>query len=137
MSEISEQKEINSLQELLDWIDDNSRCYTEEVESESFVVHAPCDAIQTIYFDKEDDIDTIISKTCSQLEDFDADEKFDEYWSVEFGQHNHFRASQFLKMLQDDEKVFTELAEKLEQVIGFLTIADILKPYCKGEENVD
>ncbi len=42
------------------------------------------------------------------------DERFMELWSVDFANRNHFKPSQFLKMLQEDEASFKELAGKLE-----------------------
>jgi hypothetical protein len=112
-----EQKEkITSLQELIDWIDNSDICYVADNGETAFVVHAPNDAEWTIQFEKDDDIDTIIPKTIRQLEEFDADNEFMELWSVEFANHNHFKPSQFIKMLQEDEKSFRELADKLREM---------------------
>ena len=112
-----EQKiEFNNLQELLDWIESGSDCHIEETGKDYFVVEAPNNATWQIQFEKSDDIDSIISKTIEQLEEFDADERFTEYWSADFANHNHFKPSQFLKMLQEDEVSFEELARELRKV---------------------
>jgi hypothetical protein len=42
--------------------------------------------------------------------DFTADAEFDEIWSSDFGNHNGFTPSAFLRMLQEDEAFFLETA---------------------------
>jgi len=112
-----EQKiEFSNLQELLDWIDNSKGFCIEETDEDYFVIEAPNNATWQIQFEKGDNIDSIISKTIMQLEEFDADNEFMELWSVDFAKRNHFKPSQFLKMLQEDEASFKELAEKLENV---------------------
>jgi hypothetical protein len=112
-----EQKiEIKNLQELFDWIDDSKICCLSEKEDDYFRIEAPNNADVFVNLEKGDDIDEIISRTIEQLENFDADERFTELWSKEFAGHNHFKPSQFLKMLQEDEASFKELAGKLENV---------------------
>ena len=51
------------------------------------------------------------------LESFDADERFMELWSNDFAERNRFKPSQFIRMLQEDEKSLKELADKLRMVI--------------------
>jgi len=110
-----EQKiEIKNLQQLFDWIDSSKTCYVTETDEDYFVIEAPNNATWQIQFEKEDDIDDIIYKTKEQLEEFDADERFTDFWSKEFAEHNHFSPSQFIKMLQEDEASFKELAYKLK-----------------------
>ena len=112
-----EQKiEFDNLQELLDWIDNSQSCRVEETGEDYFVIEAPNNATWQIQYEKGDNIDRIISKTIMQLEKFDADDEFMELWSVDFAKRNQFKPSQFLKMLQEDEASFKELAEKLENV---------------------
>ncbi|WP_044005996.1 hypothetical protein [Ligilactobacillus salivarius] len=50
-----------------------------------------------------------------RFKNFDADDEFEELWSYEFGQHNHFRPSQFIEMLLDDEDYFIECSKKMYQ----------------------
>ncbi len=110
-----EQKaEINNLQELFNWIDSSKQCYVVEKYDDCFTIQAPNNATWQIQFDKDDEIEDIIHKTIEQLGEFDADDEFMELWSREFAEHNHFTPSQFLKMLQEDEASFKELAGKLE-----------------------
>lgn len=103
---------IKNLQELIDWIDNSRICCIEETDEDYFVVEAPNNATCQIEFDKNDGIDNIISKTIEQLEDFDADEKFADWWHKDIG----FKPSQFITMLQEDEESFKELARELENV---------------------
>lgn len=111
-----EQKtKINNLQELFAWIDSSKICCFEEISEEYFIIEAPNNATWQIQFEKDDEIDDIILKTIEQLEKFDADNEFTELWSVDFAKHNHFKPSQFIKMLQEDEASFKELAGKLRE----------------------
>jgi hypothetical protein len=64
-----------------------------------------------------DNISDIISDTARQLEEFDADEQFMELWSKEFAEHNHFSPSQFIRMLQEDEKSFRGVAYMLRDYV--------------------
>jgi hypothetical protein len=107
---------INNLQELFDWINDTNLCYVVENDDEYFIIEAPNNADQHIWFEKNDDIDVIICKTITELENFDADNRFAELWSVDFANHNHFTPSQFIKMLKEDEETFRNLAWKLRTV---------------------
>lgn len=47
------------------------------------------------------------------LYDFDADDTFDELWSPGFGEDNRFTPSQFIGMLQEDERFFTQRSQWL------------------------
>jgi len=114
---MGQKTEINSLQELIDWIDNSKICCFEEISEEYFIIEAPDNATRQIQFKKDDEIDDIILKTIEQLEEFDADNEFMELWSVDFAKHNHFKPSQFIRMLQEDEETFKGLAYKLREVI--------------------
>ena len=112
-----EQKtEIKNLQELIDWIDNIRICCIEETDEDYFVVEAPNNATCQIQFDKNDGIDDIISKTVQQLEEFDADERFMDFWSKEFAKHNQFKPSQFITMMQEDDASLRELSYKLKEL---------------------
>ena len=113
---MKQQIEINSLQDLFNWIDSSKRCYVVEKYDDCFTIQVPNNATWQIQFDKNDEIDDIISKTTEQLEDFDADERFTDFWSREFAERNGFRPSQFIRMLQEDEASFEELAMELRYV---------------------
>ncbi len=108
--------EIENLQQLFDWINNSKQCYVVEEEKDFFQISAPNNAEIFVNIEKEDEIDDIISRTIERLQDFDTDERFMELWSKDFANHNHFKPSQFLKMLQEDEASFKELARKLEDV---------------------
>lgn len=58
---------------------------------------------------------TILNTIADKIKNFDADDEFEELWSYEFGQHNHFRPSQFIEMLLDDEDYFIECSKKMYQ----------------------
>ena len=81
--------EINNLQELSDWIENNN-FHIFDKEEDNFTIEAPNNATWQIQFEKDDEIDDIISKTIEQLEKFDVDNEFTELWSVDFAKHNHF-----------------------------------------------
>ncbi len=110
------EQKIENLQQLFDWIDGSKVCCVSEREDDYFHIEAPNNADIFISIEKDDTIDDIIPKTITRLEEFDADNEFMELWSVDFASHNHFKPSQFLKMLQEDEASFKELAGKLEDV---------------------
>ncbi|MDQ7134595.1 hypothetical protein [Staphylococcus aureus] len=40
------------------------------------------------------------------INEFDIDDYFNELWSQEFGEHNHFTPSQFLRILEEDKAYF-------------------------------
>lgn len=55
----------------------------------------------------------ILRTIAGEIRKFNADDEFDELWSIEFGRHNGFRASEFIKMLQEDEEYFKEHAGRM------------------------
>jgi len=111
-----EQKvKIGNLEQLFDWIESNN-CYVFDKAKDYFFVEAPNNAGWQIQFEKDDDIENIISKTIEQLEEFDADEKFTEYWSADFAKHNAFTPLQFITMLKKDENTFGYLARELKKI---------------------
>ena len=107
---------INNLQELIDWIDNSKICCVDEIGKDYFVIEAPNNATWQIQFDKEDDIEDIIYKAKEQLDEFDADEKFTDFWNADFAKHNGFTPLQFITMLKEDEASFKELAGKLKKL---------------------
>ena len=104
---------IENLQQLFEWIDNSKICCTQEQEDDYFYIEAPNNADVFISIETNDDIDDILTRTIEMLQNFDADERFMELWSVDFAKHNHFKPSQFIKMLQEDEASFKELAVEL------------------------
>lgn len=62
----------------------------------------------------------ILKAIVERIRTFDADDEFDDLWSTEFGRHNGFRASEFIKMLQEDEKFFKECAVKMNRAAVIL-----------------
>ena len=114
-----EQKiEINNLEELFKWIDSSRQCYVVEKEKDFFQISAPNNAEVYVNIEENDDICDIIDRAIYMLQDFDADERFMELWSVNFAEHNHFTPSQFIRMLQEDEASFKELARELRKLIN-------------------
>jgi hypothetical protein len=109
---------ITNVNELADWIYNNSNVDSPNVESNSIYIQGACDSSVTIDFEIDDTIDEIISKAINTLESFDADNEFMELWSVDFAKHNHFKPSQFIRMLQEDEASFKGLAEKMRKLTG-------------------
>jgi hypothetical protein len=113
---MEQKKQIKSLQQLIDWIDNDNSCYITEQDTDYFLVEAPNNADIYVRFDDDDEIENIMSKMIEILQDFDADERFMDLWSKDFAEHNHFSPSQFIRMLQEDEASFKELAYKLRNI---------------------
>jgi len=108
-----EQKvEITNLQELIDWIDNSKICYVTETSEIYFVIQAPNNATWQIQFEKKDNIEDIIYKAKEQLEQFDADEQFADWWHKDF----EYPPLQFITMLKEDEASFKELARELRKL---------------------
>ncbi|MCL8206278.1 hypothetical protein M5361_14155 [Ligilactobacillus agilis] len=59
----------------------------------------------------------MLNEIADKIKCFDADDEFDEIWSYEFGKHNNFRPSQFLRMLLEDEDYFDQCSEKMYQEV--------------------
>lgn len=55
----------------------------------------------------------ILRTIADEIRKFNADDEFDEFWSVDFSRHNGFRASEFIQMLQEDEAYFKECAVRM------------------------
>ena len=110
------ENKITCLNELFEWIDNSDICCVSEKGDDYFYIETPNDGDVFISVEKDGNIDSIISCTIELLQNFDADERFTELWSKDFAKRNQFKPSQFLKMLQENEASFKELAEKLEDV---------------------
>jgi hypothetical protein len=107
---------ITNVNELVDWIYNNSNIDFPNVDDSTIYIQGACDSSVTIDFEIDNTIDEIIFKVMNTLESFDADNEFMELWSVEFAKRNHFKPSQFIRMLQEDEASFKELAKKLRML---------------------
>lgn len=55
----------------------------------------------------------IKKKIAKNIYYFDADDQFEEIWSMEFGKNNNFRPSQFINMLIEDEEYFMNIYNQL------------------------
>jgi hypothetical protein len=115
---MKQQSKITSLQRLLNFIEDSGNFRILDKDENSFIIEAPNNATWQIQFEADNDISEIIYKTIDQLADFDADEKFTEYWNENFAKHNSFRPFQFITILKEDEESFRELADKLRKFSG-------------------
>jgi hypothetical protein len=107
---------VDNIQQLLDLIDDSEICHISEKAGDYFIINAPNNATWQILFEENDKIENIILKTIEQLKEFDADERFTEYWSKEFAKHNGFTPLQFITMLKKDEEMFRHLAKELSKM---------------------
>ena len=110
------ENKITCLTEFFDWIDNSKICCVSEKDDDYFYIETPNNGDVFINIEKDDNIDDIISRTINVLQKFDVDERFTELWNKDFAEHNHFKPSQFFKMLQEDEASFKELAGKLENM---------------------
>jgi hypothetical protein len=109
------EQKIENLQQLFDWIENND-CRLFDKEKDNFSIEAPKNATWQIQFEKDDDIEEIIYKTIEQLEYFDANERFTEFWCKEFAESNGFTPLQFITMLKEDEETFRFLARELRKI---------------------
>jgi hypothetical protein len=107
---------ITSIQGLYDLINKIDRAGILESGDDYFIVECPNDANVTVTFNPDDDIDEIIQNTIGTFEDFDADEEFTELWSVEFARHNHFVPTQFISMLNADERFLRKTTFELRKI---------------------
>jgi len=114
---MKQNNEIKNLQELIAWIDNNKICCVSEQGDNYFYIETPNDGDIFINLETDDDIEDILCRTIELLENFNADERFMELWSKDFAERNHFKPSQFIRMLQGDEASFKELARKLRKVV--------------------
>jgi len=115
---MEQQRKITSLQELIDWINNDNDCHVSETDNEYFYIEAPNNADVFVCIEKDADIDDIVLQTIDNLEDFDANERFMELWSKEFAEHNHFTPSHFIKILQEDKETFCGVAYRLRDFVG-------------------
>lgn len=82
-------------------------------------VEAPNNATISVWVEMNEDADhdelpeLIKSEIASAMYGFDVDDEFTELWSAEFGKHNGFTPSQFLRMLTEDQEFFVETALSL------------------------
>mgnify|MGYP007022641280 CR=1 FL=1 len=67
--------------------------------------------------DAEDTMGDVYAEAANRMEDFDPEEEFNELWSRQFGEHNHYTPSQFLAMLNADAEFFEERGDELRSLI--------------------
>ena len=111
---MEQQIKIENLEQLFDWIEWRD-CYVLDKAEDNFFIEAPNNVFWQVLFDKDDKIEDIISKTIKQLEEFDADENFSEYWSAYFAKQNNFTPLHFITILKKGEEIFRELARELKK----------------------
>jgi len=112
---MEQKSKTTDLQWLLEFIENSGNFRVFDKEEDNFTIEAPNNATWQIQFEKDSEVNEIVSKTIKQLEEFDADERFTEWWSADFAKHNGFTPSQFIRMLQEDEASFKELAMRLRK----------------------
>lgn len=83
-------------------------------------IEAPQHTVISLYFNQKDierleeDFDnTVKQKVAEAVGNFDVDEEFDELWSPAFRDHNNFRASQFIRLLESDKRFFNDVVQSL------------------------
>lgn len=92
--------------------DQNGYVYIEDGQISEFIVEADNNATVSIDIDKLNATHTIpdmLNVIAKEVSNFSADDTFEELWSTSFGEHNDFKAIQFLNMLIEDEKQFKNL----------------------------
>ncbi|MFR0570559.1 hypothetical protein ACLUWW_03495 [Ligilactobacillus salivarius] len=84
------------------------------VEASNYaIVEVTIDLSDWVLEDKKMVQKIILRAIADEIRKFNADDEFDEIWSIEFGRHNGFRASEFIQMLQEDEADFKERAVRM------------------------
>lgn len=76
-------------------------------------IEAPNNSTVTVYVPNDANKKTILKTLVQRTLEFDADDEFDELWFAEFGEHNGFTPSQFLRMLTEDMKYFEWTSDRL------------------------
>lgn len=85
-------------------------------------IEAPQHTVMSVYFNQSDieqlhEPDAfygIVTKRIKEaVEHFDVDAEFDELWSPAFRDHNGFKASQFIRLLESDKRYFEEVVSAL------------------------
>lgn len=62
---------------------------------------------------KEDLLDELEGAVVKAVYELDIDDFFNEVWSYEFASHNHFKPSQFMEMLEEDNDYFEEVYRQI------------------------
>lgn len=96
----------------------NSEVYQDDDGEITMTIEAPNHATHSIYHNPNTDGNTVADmrrSMLSQMEDFDGDEKFGDYWSPGFGEHNGTTASRFYISLKSDERYFKTRKNDIEK----------------------
>ena len=62
---------------------------------------------------KEDLLDELEGAFIKAVYELNIDDFFNEVWSYEFASHNHFKPSQFMEMLEEDNDYFEEVYRQI------------------------
>ena len=62
---------------------------------------------------KEDLLDELEGAFIKAVYELNIDDFFNEVWSYEFAAHNHFKPSQFIQMLEEDNDYFEEVYRQI------------------------
>lgn len=111
------QLKIANLAEFKNWILKDHNWFQIFERNDGLDIQCPYDAPVSIIFENENNIEEVILNAIEIFEDFNADEKFNEYWSFDFQKREWFTASEFLRMLINDEGELHEMAKELREVI--------------------
>lgn len=96
----------------------NSEVFDQDGE-QFIVVEAPNHATFQVEHSAENSGNTVgdVRKSLLRMEEFDADEEFDELWSNGFGAHNGISATDFYTGLKADEQYFKDRARDIREDI--------------------
>ena len=108
---------IKNVNDLSEWIESHNG-FDSDVENNELFIRAPRHYTMYIGFEDTDSLFEIFMKVLEYFDDFDADYEFDKMWSADFGKHNGFRPSEFLRALMSDEEDFHNLAQELREIIA-------------------
>lgn len=96
----------------------NSEVHQDDDGEITMTIEAPNHATHSIYHNPKTDGNTVADmrrSMMSQMREFDGDEKFGDYWSPGFGEHNGTTASNFYVSLKSDEKYFKTRKNDIEK----------------------
>lgn len=117
--------EITEIIDKLEWFNvendicfNNSEVYFDDKELRILsVIEGYNHTTLTVEFDKKDIEfmqrgymkETILKRYLMRINDFDVDEEFNMLWSSTFAEHNQFKPSEFLRILEEDKSQFENI----------------------------
>lgn len=88
---------------------------------EHWTIDVNCDTKKLdVLMSNKDVVKKMLKLISKELKDLSVEDKFGELWSEEFSQYNHFTASQFLKMLEEDKAFYDAIGAAMDTHTKYL-----------------